>query len=144
MLIADRSKDKAMDPITDAIMAVLPALASDVLKSSVKDAYEGLKEIIRRKCEPVAKAVEAVEANPKSKGQVAVLAENVAETNATGDAEIMRALAKLVDELKKEGVGGKAGIDINISGGTVQGIVGAQSVSVGSMSFGAPLKESKT
>ncbi len=30
-----------MDPITSAILAVLPALASDVVKSGVKDAYEG-------------------------------------------------------------------------------------------------------
>jgi hypothetical protein len=135
-----------MDPITAAIMAVLPALASDVVKASVKDAYDGLKAIIRRKCAPVATAVEAVEANPKSKGQVAVLAEHVADTKATADADIMQALAKLLDEMKKEGIGGKApgSINVDISGGTVQGVVGAQSVSVGSMSFGAPPKDGKS
>jgi disulfide oxidoreductase YuzD len=135
-----------MDPITAAIMAVVPALASDVVKASVKDAYEGLKEIIRRKYAPVATAVEAVEANPKSKGQVAVLAEHVADTKATTDADIMQALAKLLDEMKKAGIGGKATGDINIdiSGGTVQGVVGAQSVSIGSMSFGAPPKDGKS
>jgi hypothetical protein len=38
-----------MDPITTAILAVLPTLASDLIKSSVKSAYEGLKAVIKRK-----------------------------------------------------------------------------------------------
>ena len=38
-----------MDPITTAIMAVLPTLASDTLTDAVKSAYEGLKAVIRRK-----------------------------------------------------------------------------------------------
>jgi len=132
-----------MDPITAAIVAVLPALTSDLMKSAVKDAYDGLKEIIQRKCAPVAKAVDALETNPQSKGQAAVVAETVADAKATEDADIMRALAKLLDEMKKQGIGPKGGIEIAISGGTVQGVVGAQSVSVGSMSFAAPPRESK-
>jgi hypothetical protein len=32
-----------MDPITAGILAVLPTLAGDMVKSGVKDAYEGLK-----------------------------------------------------------------------------------------------------
>jgi hypothetical protein len=132
-----------MDPITTAILAVLPALASDLVKSSVKDAYAGLKAIIRRKwgdASPVAKSVDALEANPKSKGQAEVLAEHVAAINATADAEVMQALAKLVEQLKKEGIGGTdvAPIAVNISGGTVQGVVGAQKVSIDTINFGAP------
>jgi disulfide oxidoreductase YuzD len=132
-----------MDPITTAIVAAIPALASDLIKSSVKDAYAGLKAIIRRKwgdTSAVAKSIDALEANPKSKGRSEVLAEDVAAVNATGDAEVMQALAKLVDQLKKEGIGGTdiAQIAVNISGGTVQGVVGAQSVSIDTMNFGAP------
>ena len=132
-----------MDPITTAIVAALPVLASDMMKASIKDAYEGLKAVIRKKwgeASSTAKAVEALESNPSSKGQAAVLAENIAATNATADAELMHALAKLVDVLKKEGLGGKpiAAITINITGGTQQGIVGGEHVQVGSMSFGAP------
>lgn len=84
--------------------------------------------------------MDALEANPKSKGQADVLAENVAAAKATSDAEVMQALAKLVDELKKAGMDGKAvaAINIKITGGTVQGVVGAENVSVGSMSFGVP------
>ena len=60
-----------MDPITSAVVAALPAIASGLVQSSVKDAYEGLKAVIRRKwgdASPVAKSVDALEANPKSKG----------------------------------------------------------------------------
>jgi hypothetical protein len=132
-----------MDPITTAIVAALPALASDLVKSSVKDAYAGLKSIICRKwgdTSAVAKSVDALEANPKSKGQAAVLSEHVNAVNAMADVEVMQALAKLVDALKKEGIGGEsiAQIAINIAGGNVQGVVGAQNISIGSMNFEAP------
>jgi hypothetical protein len=135
--------EKTVDPITTAIVAALPALASNLVKSSVNDAYAALKAIIRRKwgdASPVAKSVDALEANPKSKGQAEVLAEHVASVNATADAEVMQALANLVKQLKKEGIGGEhiAQIAVNISGGTVQGIVGAQNVSIDTVNFGAP------
>ena len=135
-----------MDPITTAIVAVLPALASDLVKSSVKDAYEGLKAVIRRKwgaASPLAKSVDDLEASPKSKGQATVL--NVSRHQRHADTEVMQALGKLIDELKKQGIGGKdvARIAINITGGTVQGVVGAENVSIGAMSFGVPPKGGK-
>jgi disulfide oxidoreductase YuzD len=141
--------EKRMDPITTAILATIPALASDLLKSSAKDAYEGLKAVIHRKwggTSPIAKSVDALEAKPKSTEQATALAENVAKANATADSEVMQALSKLVDELKKDGIGGKAvaRIAINITGGTVQGVVGAENVSIGSMSFGAPPRRGKS
>jgi hypothetical protein len=118
-----------MDPITTALAAALPVLASELAKSSVKDAYHALKALIRRKwgeASPIAKSVDTLEANPKSKGQAVVLAENVAEVNATGDTEVMAAVARLMDELKKEG----------ISGGNVQqGVFGSTNVSIGSMNI---------
>ena len=132
-----------MDPITTAIVAALPALASDMMKASIKDAYEGLKAAIRRKwgeASPAAKAVESLESNPSSNEQAEELAKNIATINATADADVMHALAQLVDELKKERVGSEAvaAITINITGGSQQGIIGGEHVSVGSMSFGAP------
>jgi hypothetical protein len=130
-----------MDPITTAIVAAVPALASDLVKSSVKDAYDGLKAVIRRKwgeAGPLAKAVNDLEANPKSKGQALVLEERVAESKATDDTDVMHALANLVSELKEAPIGGEAvgSINVHISGGTVQGLVGAREVTVGSMNFG--------
>lgn len=56
-----------MDAVTSAILAALPVLAKDTLKSSVKDAYAGLKEIIREKwteAHGVVKAIDSIEQNP--------------------------------------------------------------------------------
>ena len=109
-----------MDPITTAIVATLPALASDLIKSSVKDAYAALKAIIRRKwgdASPVAKSIDALEANPKSGAQAEAVAQHIAAVNATADAEVMKVLAKLIDELTKEGIGGEAITRIGTSHG---------------------------
>jgi hypothetical protein len=134
-----------MDPITTAILAVLPALASDVVKSGVKDAYEGLKAVIRRKwgeAAPISKAIAAVEEDPTSKAQAAVLEEKVAAVSASGDAEVAQALRQLVEAMKENNIGGEAvsRIQFNMSGGVVQGIAGSENVQVGSMTFGAPPK----
>jgi hypothetical protein len=135
-----------VDPITTAIVAALPALASDLVKSSVKDAYEGVKSVIRRKwgaTSSIAKSVDALEADPKSKRKATVVAKNVTKANATADVEMRQALAKLVDELKKERIGGKAiaAMTINIKG-DVHGVV-ADKVSVGSMNFGVQPRRGK-
>jgi hypothetical protein len=134
-----------MDPITAAILAVLPALATDMVKSGVKDAYEGLKAVIRRKwgeAAPISKAIAAVEEDPSSKAQAAVLEEKVGAVKATEDAEVAQALRQLVEQMKTHGVGGEAvaKIQFNMSGGVVQGVAGAENVQIGSMTFGAPPK----
>jgi hypothetical protein len=133
--------EQSMDPITTAILAALPVIASDLIKSSIKDAYAALRAVIQQqwgKSSPIVKAVDALEASPKSKGQALVLAENVADSNATANADVMHALAKLVDELKKEGIGGNgiAALTINITGGSAQGIIGAGNVSIGTIKYG--------
>jgi len=79
--LGEGEEEGVMDPITTAILAVLPALASDMVKSGVKDAYEGLKAVIRRKwgdAAPISKAIAAIEEDPNSKAQAAVLEEKVA------------------------------------------------------------------
>jgi hypothetical protein len=135
-----------MDPITAAIVAALPALASDMVKAGVKDAYEGLKAVIRRKwgeTAPISKAISAIEDDPTSKAQAAVLEEKVAAVKATEDAEVAQALCQLVEQMKTHGIGGDAvaKIQFNMSGGVVQGVAGAENVQIGSMSFGTPPKE---
>jgi hypothetical protein len=137
-----------MDPITTAIIAALPALASELVTSGLKDAYQGLKAVIRRKfgeSSQVSKAVEALEADPGSKGQAAVLQEKVTVARASEDPDVMKALAELVNTLKEAKIGGEAvsNIKIAITGGTVSGVIGAQQVTVGSMTFGAPARDAK-
>jgi hypothetical protein len=134
-----------MDPITAAILAVLPALASDMVKSGVKDAYEGLKAVIRRKwgeSAPISKAIAAIEEDPSSKAQAAVLEEKVGAVKATDDAEVAQALRQLVEQMKAHSIGGEAlaRIQFNMSGGVVQGVAGAENVQIGSMTFGATPK----
>jgi hypothetical protein len=135
-----------MDPITTAILAVLPALASDMVQSGVKDAYEGLKAAIRRKwgdAAPISKAIAAIEEDPKSKAQAAVLEEKVGAVKAAEDAEVAQALYQLVEQMKTHGIGGGAvaRIQFNMTGGVVQGVAGAENVQIGSMTFGAPPKK---
>jgi hypothetical protein len=134
-----------MDPITTTILAALGVIGSEVIKSGVKDAYEGLKAVIRRKWgegAPISKAIVALEEDPQSKAQAAVLEEKVAAVKATDNAEVAQALHKLVEQMKTHGVGGEAvaRIHFNMSGGVVQGVAGAENVQIDSMTFGAPPK----
>jgi hypothetical protein len=134
-----------MDPITTAILAAVSPALTDVAKSGIKDAYEALKAVIRRKwgdTAPISKAISAIEEDPNSKAQAAVLEEKVSAVKATDDAEVAQALQQLVEQMKTHGVGGEAvaKMQINISGGVVQGVVGAENVTVGSLNFGTPPK----
>ena len=130
-----------MDPITTAIVAVL----TDLSKAGVKDAYEGLKGVIRRKwgeSSQIHKAISAIEEDPTSKAQAAVLEEKVAAVKANDDPEVAQALQKLVEQMKEHRVGVEtaAKIQFNMSGGVLQGVAGAENVKIGSVSFGAPAK----
>jgi hypothetical protein len=130
-----------MDPITTTILAALQVIGSEVAKSGVKDAYEGLKVVIRRKwgeAAPISKAISALEEDPTSKAQADVLDEKAAAVKAAEDADVGRALYQLVEQMKMHGTGGDAvtTIQLNISGGTQTGIIGAQTVSAVTMTFG--------
>jgi hypothetical protein len=134
-----------MDPITAAILAVLPALASDMVKSGVKDTYEGLKAVIRHKwgeTAPISKAISALEEDPTSRAQAAVLEEKVAAVKATEDVEVVQALHQLIEQMKTHSIGGEAAarLQFTMSGGVVQGVAGSENVQIGSMTFGAPPK----
>jgi len=101
--------------------------------------------VIRRKwgeSAPISKAITAIEEDPTSKAQAAVLEEKVGAVKATEDAEVLQALHQLVEQMKTHGVGGEAvaKIQFNMSGGVVQGVAGAENVQIGSMTFGAPPK----
>lgn len=138
-----------MDPITAAIVAVLPILAAesvkDTVKTAIKDAYDGLKAVIRSKwgeTAPISKAIKAIEDDPTSKAQAGVLAEKVEAVAATTDQTVMAALQRLLAKMQETGVAADvaASIQINMSGGTVTGPVGVGSMSVETMTFGTPPK----
>jgi hypothetical protein len=134
-----------MDPITTTILAALGVMGSEVVKSGVKDAYESLKAVIRRRWgegAPISKAIVALEEDPQSNAQAAVLEAKVGQVKATDDAEVAQALQKLVEQMKTDGVGSEAvaRIRFNMSGGVVQGVAAAENVQIGSMTFGASPK----
>lgn len=143
---AKHREERTWDPITTAVVAALPALASDVVKSAVKDAYDALRAVIRRRwgeASPVARAVEALESDPSSREHASALQEKIADIKATEDPDVMKALAKLVVSLKKADTGGSATTQINLSvqGGNNQEVIGAQHVSIARLSFDARLND---
>jgi hypothetical protein len=132
-----------MDPITTTILAALGVMGSEMIKSGIRDAYESLRAVIRRKWgegAPISKAIAALEEDPQSKAHAGVLEEKVGAVRATDDAEVAQALRQLVEQMKTNGVGREAvtRIRFNMSGGVVQGVAGAENVQIGSQTFATP------
>jgi hypothetical protein len=131
-----------MEPVTSVIVS---ALGTELAKFGAKDAYEGLKAIIRRKwgdSGPI-KAIAALEDNPKSAALANVVKQEILAAKANRDADVREALRLLLRDMKALRTGGSSlsKIQVNVRGGTVQGITGAGKVEVGSMTFGAPRKD---
>jgi len=131
-----------MEPITAAIIALLPALGAETVKQAVLDAYAGLKAVIRSKwgdSAPLSKAISALEENPTSKGQALVLEENAIASRAMSDPEVAQALRDLVTAMKESGTAAEAvsRIEVNLSHATVtNSIVGSHSVKIDTFSPG--------
>jgi hypothetical protein len=97
-----------VDPITAAVVAAAtfigPEAAKEGVKAVVKDAYDALKSVIRRKWgrdSAVAQSVAAVEKKPYSKGLADDLADEVANAGVEKDAEVLQALKALTEALAK-------------------------------------------
>lgn len=91
-----------MEPITTAIIAALiagvTAGATQVGKSALVDAYNGVKTLLSKKFgkeSKLAKAVNELEENPDSKGRQLTLQEEVEAVQAGQDPEVLQA-AKLL------------------------------------------------
>jgi hypothetical protein len=87
-----------MDPITAAIVAALGKLA----EPAVKDAYEGLKDVLKRKfvAKNVIPAIEELETRPQSEGRRQVLAEELNACRAEDDPEVAAAAQLLQQKLR--------------------------------------------
>ncbi|MGB8645498.1 MAG: hypothetical protein WCF84_09690 [Anaerolineae bacterium] len=103
-----------MDPITAAIIAALAKLS----ESAIADGYNALKTLIVKKFgqgSDVAKAVDAVEHKPESKGRQETLKEEVAAAKADQDPELVslaQALAQKVASLP----GGHTSVNQTVTG----------------------------
>jgi hypothetical protein len=97
-----------MEPITlivSALVAGATTALKDVAGAVVKDAYAGLKTMILNRYGgegDVAEAVEQVEAKPESAGRQMVLKEELAETGAPEDAELLRTAEALLVKVKPD------------------------------------------
>ncbi len=94
-----------MDPITTAIIAGAAAGATKVATQAVADAYNALKELLKKKLgaqSEVVKAVENVEAKPDSAGRKETLKEEVTAAKADQDAELVKVAQALLDKLNAQ------------------------------------------
>lgn len=102
-----------MDPVTLIVTAVVlgaTAGLKDTADQLVKDAYVGLKRLLRRKGIEVG----PIERNPDSAAQRAAVDEQLSDAGAASDAELIEAAKQLIT-LVKEGdasVGPALGLDL--------------------------------
>jgi hypothetical protein len=88
-----------MDPISAAVLAAITKLA----EPAVKDAYGGLKELLKRKFgahSDVVTAVTSLEQKPDSGGRRETLREEVAAINAAADQELLAAARALLERVQ--------------------------------------------
>ncbi|GCA88565.1 hypothetical protein [Microcystis aeruginosa] len=116
-----------MEPIAlilTALAAGATAAAKDTAGTAVKDAYNGLKHLLKKKFEgdPLAQAV--VDAKPEDIDKAEeLLKTKITEFGVERDTEILRAAKTLIDTLNSESViqGGSPYVTV---GGNFQGILG--------------------
>jgi hypothetical protein len=121
-----------MELILAALIAGATAAAKDTAGAAVKDAYNGLKALLKKKLENDALAQVAVDAKPEDIKQMeGLLKTKITEAGGIDkdkDAEILKKAEEIMKKEDPEGFqGGK--YNINISGGT-QGVVGDNSGTV--------------
>ncbi len=128
-----------MDPITLGILAALGKMGEQV----VADGYQALKAVLVKKFgsdSDLVTAANKLEQQPDSEARKALLAEEVAAVKADQDLDIQAALDALMKQLDASAAQGSQ-VNVTITGGSVQGIVGAENVDVQEMSFGTPPRE---
>ena len=116
-----------MEPISlilAALVAGATAATKDTASAAVKDAYEGLKALIKKKFEKDALAQAMVEAKPEDIKQSEVLLRNkITEAGIDQDLEILKAAAAILE--KEDPQGAKVGnYRINNAQRDIKGIVG--------------------
>ena len=117
-----------MEPVALIIAAVVAgatAGAKDVIKSAVKDTYELFRARLKKKVgrnEDVQHALADVEKKPESEARQAVLKEELSETGADKDEELIRLAQQLLAQFDQKGAqSGKYNITISNGKGIVIG-----------------------
>jgi hypothetical protein len=125
-------KEPKMDPLSMIAIALTSGAATALkptTEQAVKDAYAGLKDLIKRhlgESSEVARAVEGVEAKPDSKGRRETLHEELVAANVAENQEILHAAQRLFDLIERQPEG--ASVIQQISGNNNVQAVGGSSV----------------
>jgi hypothetical protein len=103
-----------MDPISLIVAAVVAGAATglkDQAAEAVKDAYGALKRLLtnRHKVD-----VEALERKPESEAKQASLEEDLGDTGAAADPEVVAAAAALVEAVRTHDPGGARAVGVDI------------------------------
>jgi disulfide oxidoreductase YuzD len=121
-----------------ALSAGAVAGATDTAKSAIRDAYEGLKSLIKKKFgndSDVAEAIDKLETKPDSDGRKQTLAEELKATNSASDPELVSVAQSLLALIKALPQGEK---HIQFAQGT--GIAQADRGSTASVTISGPPK----
>jgi hypothetical protein len=101
-----------MDPVTTAIVAALTAGGTagitDTAKTAITEAYQSLKDLLRKKFgreSNLIKSVEVLEAKPANVPRQQILDEEIIEVRAYQDPGITQAVQRLLDQIKAQPAG---------------------------------------
>ncbi len=104
-----------MDP-TNPIVTALVLGATSALKSTaeqaVKDAYSGFKSLLLRKYPKV--SVTQLEEKPESESRRAVVTEDLKDTPAAQDAEVLQHAKNVLDAVEKHAPEAAAAVGVNL------------------------------
>jgi hypothetical protein len=92
-------KGGCMDPVTTAIVAAVSGSLDTVAKEAVKDAYQGLKQAIKKRL-GITGAINDLETAPDSKRQQQRLASEMAARQSNKDTQIATLAQQLIDALE--------------------------------------------
>jgi hypothetical protein len=95
-------EESRMDPITAALAAGAAAGLTGVATKAVEDAYTALKSALGRLFPMVVPNVAALEARPASDAKKASLGEELTETGADRDPELLQLAQALVEAIERE------------------------------------------
>jgi hypothetical protein len=103
-----------MDPVTTSIIAALAAGATkgatSTINSAIIDGYKGLKALLKKKFgegSEIVDVIENLESKPDSAGRKLIVAEELKDTNAVTDPEILAAARALLAQIKVRPDGGQ-------------------------------------
>jgi hypothetical protein len=105
-----------MDPISAVALSLALGAGSiagkEVVSALVKDAYDGLKSLIKRRYPKV--SLESLEQVPDSRNRRAVIEEDLAASGAAQDSELLAAAQKLIELIRQHAPNAAAttGVDL--------------------------------